>query len=174
MRIFMRFFINDGCLTSERMRELIHYDPATGIFTWITSRKGHHANRIAGKVTNHGYRQIGIERRYYAAHRLAWLWMTGAWPAGDIDHINLDRADNRFVNLREATDSQNQANRLALATNTSGFKGVTWHKKAEKWQAQIQVEGKVYYLGLYPTPEAAHATYAIAAEQHFGQFARMK
>jgi hypothetical protein len=90
-----------------------------------------------------------IQRHAYMAHRLAWLYMTGAFPKEQIDHINLDRADNRWRNLREATQSQNRANVSAYANNTSGIKGVNWDKRAGKWRAQIYIAGRKTLLGMF-------------------------
>jgi hypothetical protein len=104
-------------LTAERLRELLHYDPDTGDFTWRTARKRIPAGAIAGTVER-GFRRItiggGRHGPRYSAHRLAWLYMTGAWPNGYLDHINRDPDDNRFANLRLATNSQNQANTRGL------------------------------------------------------------
>jgi hypothetical protein len=99
-------------LTAQRLRELFHYDPDTGIFTWrVKPRKGCvQIADIAGHVNHTGYRSIKIDQRAYRAHRLAWLYMYGVWPPGDLDHDNTIKDDNRLVNLREATDPQNQAN----------------------------------------------------------------
>ena len=99
--------------------------------------------------------------------------MTGKFPIDQVDHINLDKLDNRWVNLREATNSQNQANIHAHITNTSGFKGVSWHRGVQKWRAQIERDGHSCYLGYFDTPEAAAAAYANAAQKHFGEFARV-
>lgn len=95
-------------------------------------------------------------------------------PAGvQIDHVNGDGLDNRRCNLRYANGSQNQANRHDLATNTSGFRGVTFHRQRGKWQAQIKVDGKNHYLGLFTSPEAAAAAYDEKAGEYFGEYARL-
>lgn len=96
--------------------------------------------------------------------------MTGEWPADMIDHKNRDRTDNRWENLREATRSQNNANRRASSTH--GFKGATFNRRQGRWMAQTKVNGKRVYLGYYDTPEEAHAAYVAAAERYFGEFAR--
>jgi hypothetical protein len=113
-------------ITAERLRELFNYDPGTGVFT----RRVRTANCVkVGDVTGHrqtaGYIQISVDRRPRLAHRIAWCMMTGESPKTQIDHINLDKADNRWCNLREATQSQNFANTRILASNGSGFKGRT-------------------------------------------------
>jgi len=158
-------------LTAARLREILHYDPDTGAFTWRVSRKGVRAGAAAGTLCQ-GYYRIMADRRSYQAHRLAWLYMTGAWPEAEIDHINLARADNCWCNLREATRVENQRNTSARPNNTSGFKGVVWHKSAKRWRATITADGKQCHLGYFDTPQAAAAAYADAAKKLFGEFAR--
>jgi hypothetical protein len=168
-------------LTQARLRELLHYDPTTGVFTWLprptSTRHGRtwntrYVGTRAGTVDSHGHVQIKVNGRLHLAHRLAWLYAHGEWPVAGLDHINGVRDDNRLANLRPATESQNAANRRTPITNTSGFKGVSWHKDRRRWQATIMVASKQSYLGLFDTPEAAHAAYAAAAREHHGEFAR--
>lgn len=163
---------------SELLRRL-HYDPETGVWTWRVTVSNATAGSDAGCVTrhNHGrcfYRVIGIDGKLYLAHRLAFFYMTGAWPTLDIDHKDGDGLNNRWANLREATVSQNLANARRHADNISGFKGVTFDKPTKKFRAQIMINYKQIYLGLHATPEAAHDAYRVAAEKHSGNFARMK
>jgi hypothetical protein len=160
-------------VTPERLRELLAYDPGTGVFTRLVSTSSRaNAGRVAGSLNGKGHRQTRIDGRNYQDHRRAWLYVHGAWPVADLDHINMDRADNRITNLRVATKSQNQANRPAQANNTSGFKGVTWNKRRGNWMAQIAGGGKNKYLGYFDTAEAAHAEYCAAARKYHGDFAR--
>lgn len=160
-------------LTANRLRELLDYEPETGVLTWRVLRSNIHKGSIAGFAHRAiGYRVIRIDGQKYLAHRLAWLHVTGRWPEGDIDHSNRDGFDNRFANLREASRSQNAGNQKRRVTNRSGFKGVARIAGREKWQGKICVRGKQIYLGLFDTPEAAHAAYCAAAEKHFGEFAR--
>lgn len=91
--------------------------------------------------------------------------MNKAWPTISIDHINQVRDDNRIQNLREVSRSENQQNRGMSKNNNSGFKGISWHKKSNKWQAQIHFQGKRQHLGLFHTPEEASAAYQAAAEK---------
>ncbi|MCI0598744.1 MAG: HNH endonuclease [Beijerinckiaceae bacterium] len=161
-------------ITTERLREVLAYDPDTGVFTWRVARGRQSAGPEAGSLDGRGYRQIRIDGRRYQAHRLAWLYMAGAWPKDEIDHVNMDCADNRFENLREATRSQNQANIRAQSNNTSGFKGVCWHKRDRRWEAKIMVCGRKKHLGYFDTPKAAHAAYVAAAKLHFKEFARFE
>jgi hypothetical protein len=162
-------------LTADRLRELYNYDPETGIFTHRKSRRGRStkAGRVAGCSSNsHGRQTVGADGKVYLAYRLAWLYVTGQWPASDVDHINGDKSDNRFSNLRLATVSQNLANAKKPVTNTSGYKGVSWNKNAKKWRSMIKRDGKVTHLGYFETPEAAHAAYMNKAREFFGEFAR--
>lgn len=161
-------------LTAKRLREVVSYDPETGHFTWLVSRP---RARIGGRAGGlgpgcGGYWCITIDRRRYVAHRLAWLYMTGAWPRTEmIDHINRDRSDNRFANLREATRGQNQVNSGKPSNNSSGFKGV--RRRYGRWFAQIKKSGKHYHLGYFSTPEEAHRAYCTAAIKLHGEFARL-
>ena len=159
-------------LTAERVRELLDYDPATGVFRWRVSLmgRGAKAGAIAGTSNGQGRRQIKIEQRIYIASRLAFLWMTGRWPYRFVDHINGDTANDRWANLRQATDAQNAAN--SRAKGTLGFKGVTWDKSRQRFVARIKVNYRTINLGRFETAEAAHAVYVKAAQRHFGEFAR--
>ena len=159
-------------ITAERLREVLSYDAGTGEFTWNISASNVMAGSVAGSVNDRGYRQITIEHGRYYAHRLAWLYMTGEWPKHQIDHINGSKGDNRFSNLREATPSQNHGNTNRPSSNTSGFKGVCFHRGLGRWVAYIRVRKKKMHLGCFDTPEAAHSAYVVAAEKHFGGFAR--
>ncbi len=109
--------------------------------------------------------------KHYAAHRIAWLLMTGEWPKADIDHRNKNRADNRWVNLREATRSQNLANQGPRPNNTSGLKGVSWDAKNNKWVAQISKDGKARKIGRFQSKDEASAAYCAKAKELFGEFA---
>ena len=159
-------------LTQERLRALLHYDPETGVFVRTKGVQGFASGSTAG---NHhaasGYVMIGVDRRSYRAHRLAWLYMTGAWPPGDIDHINRDRADNRWAKLRVATRSQNNANAKRRCDNTSGARGVSWDAKNKRWRAYVGVGGKQLHLGRFDTVEQAVAAQASAFQATYGEFA---
>jgi hypothetical protein len=119
------------------------------------------------------YRFIKIGGRLYQEHRLAWLWMKGQWPKNQIDHLNGDPGDNRFCNLRESTQSQNNANIRFPSHNTSGFKGVSRNKSGGKWQVQIQVKGNSIYLGRYRCLARAAIVAQIAAVMVHREFARV-
>ena len=148
-------------LTQERLKELLHYDPETGVFTWRVARQGWiKAGDQAGSVQSTGYRLIGLAGRRYRASRLAFLYMLGRWPRADVDHKNRVRDDDMWHNLREANDSQNQGNR-------TGTRGV--YKRGNHWETSIA--GR--YLGRFPTQEKAQAAYVAAARKRFGEFANV-
>ena len=154
-------------------RELLAYDPFSGKFYWRKSRCGRAiAGREAGTLSKQGYRIIEIDTVQHKAHRLAFLFMTGAYPGGDVDHANLERADNRWCNLRLASARQNAQNRPRYSNNTSGLKGVSWHGQAKKWRAYVtMLNGKKKHIGLYATKEEAALAYDAAAELLYGEFA---
>jgi hypothetical protein len=127
------------------------------------------SGKVAG-TTHLGYVKIRINGKQYRAHRLAWLYIYGAFPSIDIDHINTVKSDNRIVNLRLAHDHENLKNIGLVKTNTSGFRGV--HKARSKWQATASLNGDRIYLGRYDTPEAASEVYETFAKQHHGEFYR--
>ena len=160
-------------ITQARLRELLDYDPATGVFTWKVSRGPARVGSVAGWKETRGHICIEVDGRSYKAHRLAWLYVSGKWPRDQIDHINCVRTDNRIVNLREATSAENAANSLTYRNNTSGFKGVNWHKKTGKWRAYIGVEGRITHLGLFARVEDAAAAYAEASARLHEDFGRV-
>lgn len=153
----------EDSLTAERVRELFLYDPETGVFTRRVGRRaGTKAGDIAGGIKPNGYRVIWIGANYMA-HRLAWLYVHGTWPEGQIDHINRVRDDNRIANLRSVACAENIQNRDRQGNNVSGFKGVFRAKGNRRWTAQITANGVQMHLGTYETAEAAHAAYCAAA-----------
>lgn len=162
-------------LTQERLKELLSYDPLTGVFLWKVDRGGKKAGDIAG-CKKRSYTMISIDDEIYRAHHLAWLYMKGNFPDLFIDHRDLNKHNNIWTNLREATKSQNMANVGLIKSNKSGFKGVSRYSAGERcgkpWQASIQKDGKSKSLGQFATKEEAHAAYVAAAEQIFGEFAR--
>ena len=151
-------------LSQARLRELLHYDPDTGVFTW---RVNVGSRAAAGGHPNcrdkNGYVLIRVDKRLYKAHRLAWLYVYGAWPAHGLDHINHIPSDNGIANLRDITHSQNMQNRGATKSSKSGIKGVYWSDYKHKWVAQIRLNYAHYRLGAYATKEAAAAAYKQAA-----------
>jgi hypothetical protein len=160
-------------LTAARLRELLRYDPATGAFVWLVTNSARRpAGSPAGERKPSGYVLIGIDGRRYRAHRLAWLWMTGEWPNLQVDHRDTDRANNRWSNLRLATNQQNQINSRAPKNSTSGVKGVFWSKQTGKWAAKLNVAGRQIHGGFHDNIEDAASAYLNLARSHFGEFAR--
>ncbi len=163
-------------ITADRLRELVNYDPETGLFTWLKPCGRWDripSGSIAGTAHNAGYWQINLDGRLYLAHRLAVLYVTGSWPSNLIDHENLNRSDNRWTNLRHATHSQNHMNSKVYANNALGVKGVSLHRDG-KFVAQIQRSGSSRHLGLFSTVAEAKAAYDKAATEDFGKFARLR
>ena len=130
--------------------------------------------KICGRIsTKHGYREIGIDFQLIRAHRLAFLYMTGQWPIDQVDHINNDKTDNRWCNLREANRSQNCANQGLKKNHGNQFIGVVWDKPRNKWRAQIRINGRKVNLGRFVNIEEAKAARNKAARETFGEFARL-
>ena len=161
-------------LTAERVRELLHYDPASGVFVWRKGRGKAARDAIAGSPDADGYTAIGIDKKRYKAHRLAWLYVVGEWPVGDLDHVDCDKTNNRFANLRQATFSQNRCNVHRPRVNTSGYKGVHFNKNAKRWRSIIKARGMQKCLGYFDTAESAYAAYCAAAKELHGEFARLE
>ena len=159
-------------LTIERLKEVLMCDPETGLFTWLSKRGSRSAGALAGTPHSEGYVQIRIDGQQYLGHRLAWFYQTGSWPTPECDHFDLVKTNNRWGNLREATKSQNKANVRKPASNTSGSKGVSWHKKSGKWRAILEHNGKQKHIGLFSTIAEASAAYKAEATATFKEFAR--
>ena len=156
-----------AALTKGRVDELLDYNLLTGEFMWKKDRgRMAKAGDVAGTPLTTAYISIKIDGKPYQAHRLAWLLFFGEFPKNQIDHINGIRDDNRWVNLRSATRSQNMCNRGKLSSNTSGYTGVTWHPKTQKWRAVINHNKKTYSLGLFVTKEEASQAYREAAKKY--------
>jgi hypothetical protein len=164
----------DFDISAERLRQLLHYDHETGIFTWKVSIKARtYPGKIAGCKDTYGYIKICIDQNQCRAHRLAWLYMTGEWPAHSIDHIDGDKSNNAWSNLRIAIHSDNISNQKLSAANTIGYKGIHLHSSG-KWRAQISAKKKKIHLGYFATKQDAHAAYCRAAGVLHGEFARFK
>lgn len=158
-------------LTAARADELLTYDPATGIFRWRVSRHGVKAGSIAGYTDAEGRRRMTVDGHHDKASRFAWLYMTGEWPSGMVDHRDRNPGNNRWNNLREADQSKNQANAGIRADNTTGAKGVTYSKG--RYVSRIRHQGERITLGTYDTVREASAAYAEAAYALHGEFARL-
>jgi len=170
-------------ITAELVRQLLDYDPDTGIFRWrarpsfmFSSGRSpagaaalwnwKHAGKIAGSISKSGYIKIHISPAMLLAHRVAWLYVHGTWPSDQLDHINGDPSDNRIVNLREATQAQNNQNARKPKGGTSKYIGVSFMKHNRKWRAAISIDGKPHYLGIFDSEIEAHAVYLEAKAKH--------
>jgi hypothetical protein len=151
-------------LTAERLKQVLHYDPETGVFTRISTGK-----RCSHRT--HGYLRIWVDTASYRANRLAWLYVYDKFPDGIIDHKDRDRANDAIANLREANCSLNGANMRLNKNNKSGFKGVHWVARKRRWQAKVKVNGSTKHLGYFEDAIDAHLAYAEGARKAFGEFA---
>jgi len=142
-------------ITQERLKELLNYDPETGIFVWKTKRGRCPAGAIAGSPNVDGHIKIRIDYNYYLAHRLAWLYVYGEFPASCMDHANRCPSDNKISNLRPATFKENQQNRKINKNNKSGHAGVYFDKFNLKWRAHIAVNSESISLGSFSTKDEA-------------------
>lgn len=159
-----------GPLTRERLASMLSYDPESGHFTQVRTAGRARAGQRKGWDRN-GYTMVAVDGREYRAHRLAWLFVHGRWPTKHLDHINGDTTDNRIENLREVDDAQNHQNIGGpRSTNTSGFLGV--HVIKGRYRAAIQVDGRNRHLGMFDTPEEAHAAYVAAKNRLHPYWAR--
>lgn len=161
---------------AEYLRSLFAYEPDTGHLRWKVDRAQMKAGDIAGHqgFKDGRYVRISVDLKVYRGHLLIWKMVTDQEPKAQIDHENGIKNDNRWVNLREATKSQNQANVGLTKANTSGFKGVFFNKVSGKYYSQIVKDGVVYNLGTFDTAEEASAAYAVKAKELYGQYARVK
>jgi hypothetical protein len=155
-------------LSQETLKEWLHYNNETGVFTRKKSISNVRVGDEAGTYS-HGYCKIQLFGREYQAHRLAWFYIYGIWPRGLIDHINRDKCDNRIANLRLATRQQNSFNQSAHGDNQLGVKGV--HNNGYGYKAQIHLNGVQYCLGTFDTIEEATRVRQVAEARLFGEFA---
>ena len=148
-------------ISNDRLRELLEYDPYTGLFTWkARPSKRVHVGDVAGHTTTKGYVSIRVDRRLYMAHVLAWFYMTGEWPTIDVDHKNRKRDDNRWCNLRLLTRQGNIQNSLDTRSS-SGYRGV-YPTPSGQFKAAITAGYTQTHLGTFPSAEAASEAYAAA------------
>ena len=162
-------------ISQEYLHSILHYDPDTGVFTNKVHRSANsRAGDVAGSMAGEGYLLIGINKRRYLAHRLAWFYIHGVWPDNMIDHIDGVRHNNALNNLRQATNAENLRNQPKQAHNTSGYKGVTWKADRQKYRAYTKSATKQVHLGYFDTAEEAHAAYCKAIRKYHGEFSYTK
>ena len=148
-----------GMIDINHLKEWLSYDPATGVFTWRKYRRNIKLGDVAGCINQKGYLYIGFQGKLYRANRLAWFYVHGVMPKGQVDHIDGDKLNNRISNLRDVDGFVNQQNRKGGNKNASSkYLGVSFHKQSKKWLAQIWFR-KHKYIGLYDTEEEAHQAY---------------
>lgn len=157
-------------ITQTKLKELLRYDSDTGYFFWRVTRSRVKEGMRAGHLHKTGYRRIRVCKKTYDEHRLVFLYMLGSVPRC-VDHINQNKSDNRWCNLREATRSQNRCNVGISTKNTSGYKNISWIKSINKWQVQITRKGKRYYIGNYVKKDDAIKAAQEAQKQYHGEFA---
>jgi hypothetical protein len=162
----------ETALSQARLKEVVNYDPLTGILTWLSTRGRCVYGSEAGTIRWNGYKRVQIDSRTYAVHRLIWLYVYGEWPEEDLDHIDADRSNNRVDNLRLASRSQNLMNRDKSPRNTSGYKGVSLDKKRNKWDARITAYGRQHCLGLFDNKLDAYKAYCAKEKELFGSYIR--
>lgn len=168
-------------LTQEYIKDLLFYSKKTGVFTWKKNISNVIKGSEAGSFDGNGYIRIKINRKDYRAHRLAWLYVTGNWPEKLLDHINGDKSDNSFKNIRNATYTDNNRNSILNKKSKSGYKGVSWRKKEKTWYARIRIgrddadklgmNGNCLSLGFHETAIKAHEAYKKASIKYHGEFA---
>jgi hypothetical protein len=160
-------------VTAARLRELLTYDPQTGMFSWNHPSKT--SKPVGCQATSGGshtlYLFISIDDRSYRAHRLAWLYIFGSIPA-NIDHADGNGLNNRIDNLRACDQTLNNANARLRCDSKSGLKGVIWESRTERWRVQIKSYGKKIHVGRFRDRSEAHAAYFAMAKKLFGRFAR--
>lgn len=169
----------------DYLAKILEYRPKTGEFFWKERPLTDFSSKAFGEAwnrkyvgkkalstkTDQGYLRGKINGVAYMAHRVAWAIFYKKEPSIFIDHINGDKADNRISNLREATNQENQWNQKLKSGNSTGYKGVSFHKRKRKYQAHVRVDTKRKWLGYFDCPKDAHKAYCRAAREHYGEFA---
>jgi hypothetical protein len=159
-------------LDQAKLKSLLRYDPDTGQFFRAITKGVCREGQRAGSKNGKGYLMIWVDGKPYLAHRLAWLYVHGSWPAGIIDHVNMNRADNSISNLREASRSENGYNRRPPSNNKSGHKGVHWHARDKSWRVVCTVGGSSRLVGYFKEFDAAVAARNKFAKEHHLDFYR--
>ena len=164
--------VQEQKVTGTTIAIFLDYDPQTGKFSRKLKTGPHsYPGEEITHLNDEGYVVVTMMGARLRAHRIAWAWMTGKWPENDIDHINGDRTDNRFSNLRQATRSQNLQNSGLRPTNKTGQTGVHFCHQRKKYVAQIRVNKATFPLGRFQTLEAAIAARKLAEKKFYGEFA---
>lgn len=158
-------------ITQEYLKSILHYDPETGVFTWVKRRSGVTVGMNSGSERPDGYVNVTIDGGHYYAHRLAFFYMFGRWPVDQLDHINNHRSDNRICNLRECSQTQNKANSGIQKNNKTGYKGVSWCRTRKKYLSQIRKDKKTIHIGYFDNKTVAAESYNKRAIELFGEFA---
>lgn len=159
---------NRTLLRAEYLRKILYYDPETGMFTWRVPTCRIRIGDVAGSYDKStGYLKIGITLdgklcKFYA-HRLAWLYVYGVWPAGGLDHIDRNRINNEIINLREATQGENNINQKKRTNCSSIYIGVSWYKSSNRWVSEIKTDGKRNIIGYFKDEKDAAIAYNLAA-----------
>lgn len=154
-------------ITQKELKELLRYNPDTGVFTWINNmNQKAMSGDVAGHIESNGYSRVMVNQKRYMTHRLAWFYMTGKWPKNEIDHIDHNPSNNAFFNLREATPSANKRNKSKSKNNTSGVTGVYWAKLQSKWFAQIKLNNKSTCFGYFTDKFEAICARKSAENKH--------
>jgi len=157
-------------LTQTRLKELLHYNPETGVFVWRVTRPGPATSSgSAGATNDKGYWHISVDGRVYKAHRLAWLYCYGQFPNGRLDHKDRNSLNNRIANLREATPNQNNVNSKTQRTSRTGLKGVG-QRDSRRWVTRVQHNGNRFYIGTFNNVEEAYIARYISAKSLHGEF----
>ena len=154
----------------EEIKDYLSYDELTGDLTWIKKPSNKSNINTIANSRKKGYIRIMFKGVNYSAHRLAWFLKTNNQPPNQIDHIDTIKSNNIWTNLREATNSENKCNTPKYRSNTSGYKGVYYHKSIGKFHARISINNKRISLGTYDTAIDAHTAYCMAADLYHNQF----
>lgn len=150
-------------------RDLSHFKHLRGFKSWNTRFSGKEAFT---RRNSEGYRVGGIQDATYRGHRVIWAMVYGYWPEEDIDHVNGLRDDNRLINLREASRTQNNMNSGLRSDNSSGYRGVYFNKQRNAWHARVHAHGKAKHIGFFSDASEAHKAYAEASKKQHGEFVR--
>ncbi|WP_175658227.1 HNH endonuclease signature motif containing protein [Burkholderia vietnamiensis] len=155
-------------LSQEKLQSFLHYCPETGHFSYNTKTRYHNIGDEAGYINANGYRQILVDGGLYYAHRLAFLYVTGSFPEHHVDHLNRVKTDNRWINLRDCTQAENNRNKSLRKDNKSGYTGVRWDERKQKWFGAFCHEYKSRYVGHYETAEQASKAVEAAKRALYG------